>query len=88
MLRIILSSSKPGDTILDPFAGTGTTALVATQLHRTCISIDSSVRNIDCIENRLENIRDIDRVDRFYQLYKHTENLNEIWGTTLNNPQE
>lgn len=82
LLRIILSSSKSGDTILDPFSGTGTTSLVATQLHRKSISIDNSPRNIDCIKNRIEKIRNVDRVDRFYYSYRHTKNLDEIWGDT------
>lgn len=38
--RVILASSKPGDLILDPFAGSGTTAVVASRLGRRCIGID------------------------------------------------
>lgn len=33
-------SSSPGDTILDPFAGSGTSFLVAEQLERTCYGIE------------------------------------------------
>ncbi len=82
LLRIILSSSRPGDTVLDPFAGTGTTPLVASQLYRRGIAIEKAARNIRCIRDRLENVRDVDSVDRFYDSYKHTENLDEIWGKT------
>lgn len=35
--RCIKAGSKPGDTILDPFGGAGTTALVADRLNRNCI---------------------------------------------------
>lgn len=38
--RIIRASSNPGDTILDPFAGTFTTAYVAKKLKRKSISIE------------------------------------------------
>ena len=38
--RVMLSSTSPGDIILDPFAGTGTTASVARRLHRHFIGIE------------------------------------------------
>ena len=40
--RIIAASSNPGDLVLDPFAGSGTTAVAAERLKRQWISIDSS----------------------------------------------
>src|SRR3990167_9303915 len=40
LLRIILSSSMPGDLIFDPFAGTGTTMIVARQLMRKSLGIE------------------------------------------------
>lgn len=40
--RLILGWCPPGGTVLDPFGGTGTTALVATMLGRRGISIDLS----------------------------------------------
>lgn len=39
LLRIILSSTKIGDTVLDPFAGTGTTLVVSKQLFRNAIGL-------------------------------------------------
>lgn len=38
--RCILAGSKPGDTILDPFSGSGTTGAVALQLDRTYIGCE------------------------------------------------
>jgi site-specific DNA-methyltransferase (adenine-specific) len=38
--RLITLLSFPGDTVLDPFLGSGTTALVARQLHRQMIGFD------------------------------------------------
>ena len=38
--RILLASTQPGDTVLDPFFGTGTTGAVARRLGRYCIGIE------------------------------------------------
>ncbi|MBU2751221.1 site-specific DNA-methyltransferase [Acidithiobacillus thiooxidans] len=40
--RIIAASSHPGDTVLDPFAGSGTTVHAAEKLGRKWIAIDQS----------------------------------------------
>jgi site-specific DNA-methyltransferase (adenine-specific) len=80
LLRIILSSSKIGDTILDPFAGTGTTLVVANQLQRKSIGIEIDPDNVKCISERLENNRESDSIKKFYNDYIHTENLKDIWN--------
>lgn len=41
LAKIILASSNPGDAILDPFAGSGTTAVVAKKLGRRFVAIES-----------------------------------------------
>ncbi|KRM95998.1 hypothetical protein FC19_GL001062 [Liquorilactobacillus aquaticus DSM 21051] len=51
MDRIIGMSTKPGDTIFDPFGGSGTTYLVAELLKRRWIG--SEIGSIKPIENRL-----------------------------------
>ena len=38
--RVLLASTSPGDIVLDPFLGTGTTAVVAKRLHRRFIGIE------------------------------------------------
>ncbi|HEX8566785.1 MAG TPA: site-specific DNA-methyltransferase [Pyrinomonadaceae bacterium] len=83
LLRIILSSSKVGDKILDPFAGTGTTAVVTKQIERSSISIEVDAENAACIEKRLAQIRDADNLHKFYKDYLCTENFGEIWGANL-----
>jgi len=40
LARVLLSSSRPGDTVLDPFNGTGTTGAVAKRLGRRFIGIE------------------------------------------------
>ena len=51
--RIIKSSSKEGDIVLDPFCGCGTTLAVAEKLNRKWIGIDVSRTACDVIKNRL-----------------------------------
>lgn len=81
LLRIILSSTNPGDVILDPFAGTGTTLVVAEQLNRKSIGIEIDKINIELIEKRLVEPREADDVSRFFKDYACTPDLQAIWGT-------
>lgn len=79
LLRIILSSSKIGDTIFDPYAGTGTTLTVAKQLERNSIGVELSQKNVEMIKKRLLRIRDSDDITVARKDYEYTNNLNEIW---------
>jgi DNA modification methylase len=81
LIRIILSSSNVGDTILDPFAGTGTTATAATQLNRRAIAVEIDPENIECIRKRLTNIKESDNIQKYYTDYICTDKLDFIWGT-------
>jgi site-specific DNA-methyltransferase (adenine-specific) len=51
--RIIQASSKQGDTVLDFFAGSGTTGFVANELGRKFILIDQNPESIEVIKGRL-----------------------------------
>jgi site-specific DNA-methyltransferase (adenine-specific) len=83
LARIILSSTNVGDTILDPFAGTGTTLVVAKQLERNSIGIETDLDNIHLVKNRISKIRIADRISKFRNDYIHTENLEGIWPHSL-----
>jgi DNA modification methylase len=80
LLRIILTSTNVGDIVLDPFSGTGTTSVVASQTQRPSIAIEIDPKNIECIQNRLKNISSADLIQKYYQDYICTENLPQIWG--------
>lgn len=79
LLRIILSSSMPGDTVLDPFAGTGTTLVVAQQLQRKSLGIEIDPRNVELIRNRLTKPRASDSVAKYRNYYRYTSGLAGVW---------
>lgn len=54
--RIIRVATDPGDLVLDPFAGSGTTLAVAKRLERRYIGIELSERYADMIEKRLQQM--------------------------------
>ena len=54
--RIIQASSKPGDSVLDFFAGSGTTGVAAAELDRNFVLVDQNPEAIQIIKNRLNQI--------------------------------
>jgi len=61
--RVILASTKPGDIILDPFVGSGTTAAAAKELGRQFIGIDREENYVTAARKRVEQITAIDLSD-------------------------
>ena len=57
MSYLIMLTSREGDIVLDPFVGSGTTAVAAKQLKRDYIGIDLSQEYCDISEARLKNIQ-------------------------------
>lgn len=53
--RIILLGSKEGDTILDPFIGSGTTGVVAKKLKRNCIGFEISPEYFEMAQQRIND---------------------------------
>jgi site-specific DNA-methyltransferase (adenine-specific) len=56
LYRVILSSSNPGDVVLDPFFGSGTTGAVAKKLHRRWIGIERENKYIEVALERINKI--------------------------------
>lgn len=54
--RIILASTKEGNILLDPFVGSGTTAVVGARLGRKCIGIDANPEYLDIAARRLRRV--------------------------------
>jgi modification methylase len=55
LYRVILASSNPGDIVLDPFFGSGTTGAVAKKLHRRWIGIEKEESYISIARQRLDH---------------------------------
>jgi site-specific DNA-methyltransferase (adenine-specific) len=53
--RLLHASTRPGHLVLDPFVGSGTTALVAEELDRRWLACDSDPRYIGLARERLES---------------------------------
>ena len=54
--RIIKASSNEGDLVLDPFLGSGTTAVACKRLNRKFIGIDKNPKSIEITRRRLQEI--------------------------------
>ncbi len=54
--RILAASSQPGDTVLDFFAGSGTTGVAAHELGRRFILVDNNPEAIEVMKKRLSAI--------------------------------
>ncbi len=54
LYRIILATSNPGDLVLDPFAGSGTTAAVAKKLGRNFIGFEREISYVSLARERVE----------------------------------
>ncbi|HEY5337615.1 MAG TPA: site-specific DNA-methyltransferase [Rhizomicrobium sp.] len=59
--RVILSSSKPGDVILDPFFGSGTTGAVARRLGRHFIGLEREAKYARIARQRISSVEPADK---------------------------
>lgn len=93
--RILSASSNPGDVVLDPFCGCGTTVHAAEKFGRQWIGIDVTHLAIGLIEKRLRdafpNVQyklhgvpaDIDGARRFFADDDQTKKEFEKWAVSL-----
>lgn len=56
--KIIIASSNPDDVVLDPFLGSGTTAVVAEQLKRRWLGCDLATEHCQWAAERVEQVED------------------------------
>lgn len=76
LYRVILASTRHGDTILDPFAGSCTTGIAANLLGRNFVGIDQCQEYLDYGIRRRKEIDDPTVAKRIFR--KMSENLDEV----------
>ncbi len=54
--RVILSSTKPGDVVLDPFFGVGTTGAAAKRLGRQFVGIERETEYVEIARDRISKV--------------------------------
>ena len=59
--RVLVATTKPGDVVLDPFFGTGTTGAVAKMLGRDFIGIEREAAYREVAEARIAKVRKFDK---------------------------
>jgi len=60
LYRVILAASNPGDVVLDPFFGSGTTGAVARKLHRHWLGIERDPRYIQLAAERIAAVTQLE----------------------------
>jgi len=65
MKWLITLVTAEGQTVLDPFAGSGTTLIAAELLKREWIGVDQSEDYIDIINDRMENLQEMEGYDEY-----------------------
>ena len=58
--RVVLAASQPGDLVLDPFLGSGTTAAVAKRLHRRFIGFERDPDYADLARKRIAKVQPVE----------------------------
>ena len=63
LYRILLASTNPGDVVLDPFMGSGTTGVVAKRLHRKWIGFEKDIEYVSVAQDRIDAVspEDLDK---------------------------
>ena len=83
--RVLLSSSNEGETVLDPFCGSGTTGVVAMQYGRKFIGIDNNSDFLSIARKRIEakanatNLSEINTNQSFQPTTNVADEFNDNW---------
>ena len=78
LFRIIVSSSNPGDIILDPFFGTGTTGVVAKRMGRNWIGIERDEDYVELAQNRIDSVHPGDFDPEIYDVQDKKRNQKRV----------
>ncbi|NBC21009.1 MAG: site-specific DNA-methyltransferase [Alphaproteobacteria bacterium] len=61
--RVLLATTDPGDLVLDPFSGTGTTAAAARALGRDYVAIEADNAYVRLSRRRLKSVEPLEKTD-------------------------
>ncbi len=73
LARVIMASSKPGDVVLDPFFGSGTTGAVAKLLGRNYVGIEREQKYIDAASARIAAVEPHGKAELTVMIGKRAE---------------
>jgi len=86
LYRVILSSSNPGDIVLDPFFGSGTTGAVAKKLHRNWIGIELDPGYIEVAQDRINRVIPEMFINQLFDVHDKKRSESRIpFGSLLEN---
>ncbi len=83
LYRILSASSNPGDVVLDPFFGTGTTGEAAIRLHRHWIGIEKELEYIKSAGERLKYVQPDEINENSHQMANIRQKIRLPFGTLL-----
>jgi DNA modification methylase len=83
LYRVILATTRPGDVVLDPFFGTGTTGAVAKTLHRHWIGVEREARYTRLARRRIEAVQPSMFSDEVYAFDNQKREPRIPFGTLL-----
>lgn len=85
LYRVILSSSNPGDVVLDPFFGSGTTGVVAKKLKRHWIGIERDEKYVEMARQRINSLPETQITDEVLTLTIHRKKPRVPFGNLVEN---
>lgn len=80
---VLQASTNPGDVVLDPFFGTGTTGAVASQLHRRWIGIEKNKKYIRAAQKRIEDVAPLLMEDIIFSTRARNQGFKLPFGNLL-----
>ena len=85
LYRVILSSTNPGDVVLDPFFGAGTTGAVAKKLKRRWLGIEKDPDYLRLAQSRIDAIPTADQPDEVFDFPSKRNRPRIPFGALLEN---
>jgi modification methylase len=85
LYRVLLASSNPGDVVLDPFFGTGTTGVVAQRLNRRWIGIERDPQYVALARERIAALLPTNGDPRIFASHNPRRETRLPFGALLEN---